>query len=101
MVVGQCALMSEIASALFETWLETGCKFAKSAFGPSRHIAPPHELSRYRGEADIAFRCITPLGLWVHGLGMTKRRAIGLSGRGSNGELWSSKGEFSLFFNGD
>jgi len=68
MVVGQCALMSEIASALFETWLETGCKFAKSAFGPSRHIAPPHELSRYRGEADIAFRCITPLGLWVHGL---------------------------------
>ena len=62
MVVGQCALMSEIASALFETWLETGCKFAKSAFGPSRHIAPPHELSRCRSEADIA------LSLWVHGL---------------------------------
>jgi len=23
--------------------------------GPSRHIAPPHELGRYSGKADVAF----------------------------------------------
>jgi hypothetical protein len=26
-----------------------------AAYGPSRHIALPHELGRYRGKADIAF----------------------------------------------
>ena len=40
----------------------------ESVNGPSRHIALPHELGRYRGKADIAFRLITPPGLWVHGL---------------------------------
>ena len=41
---------------------------APSIHGPSRHIALPHELGRYRGKADIAFRRITPPCLWVHGL---------------------------------
>ena len=33
--------------------------------GPSRHIAPPHELGRYRSKADIGS---SPQGLWVHAL---------------------------------
>jgi hypothetical protein len=35
-----------------------------SPYGPLRHIAPPHELSRYGGEADIAF---VASRRWVYG----------------------------------
>jgi hypothetical protein len=39
-------------------------KGVMSASGPSRHIAPPHVLGRYRGEADIAF---VASRRWVYG----------------------------------
>ena len=45
----------------------------RAAFGPSRHIAPPHELGRQRGKADVAF---VANGLWVHGLGTNLGRAL-------------------------
>jgi hypothetical protein len=39
-----------------------------AAYGPSRHIALPHELGRYRRQSGHCVRRITPQGLWVHGL---------------------------------
>jgi len=53
------------------------------AIGPSRQIALPHELGSYRGKADIAFRRITPPGLWVHGLDFGRRIRTRLSDAGS------------------
>lgn len=39
-----------------------------STHGPSRHIALPPEVGRYRAK-QTCFSRITPPGLWAHGLG--------------------------------
>ncbi|CCE07725.1 hypothetical protein BRAS3843_2350004 [Bradyrhizobium sp. STM 3843] len=36
--------------------------YGRSAYSPSRPIALPHKLGRYRGKADIANMSITPQG---------------------------------------
>jgi hypothetical protein len=37
------------------TWRIRSIVTLTTACGPSRHIALPHELVRYRGKADVAF----------------------------------------------
>jgi hypothetical protein len=49
------AILSSVAT--LSAWYPTqrAIAVAISFSGPSRHIALPHELGRYRGKADVAF----------------------------------------------
>jgi len=53
------------ASRMLVVKVDLRLKRSMSASGPSRHIALPHELGRYRSKADIGS---SPQGLWVHAL---------------------------------